>query len=131
MDLWAEVAPGCNVWYITRELYSSACLCISNRGILPVVVEVDLSEIRNVRVLSDGVEGRNLVARVSPQRTDMICGFVAQDEAQPMALEFHLRLVRPTSVAERLELGSVDDQTYASAKQQSLEIESWLKLRRR
>ncbi|KEG10012.1 hypothetical protein DQ04_04301020 [Trypanosoma grayi] len=38
MDLWQEVSPGCGVWYITRELYLSLCVCVANRSTAEVEV---------------------------------------------------------------------------------------------
>jgi hypothetical protein len=84
MDEWTEVLPpGSNVWIIPREMYSSVCLCVSNRTSEAQLVLVDCSGSRGVNLLaaeSDRIKDQPYaLRRVIPASQTEVVGVLSPD----------------------------------------------------
>ncbi|ORC86250.1 uncharacterized protein TM35_000291320 [Trypanosoma theileri] len=147
MDLWQEVSPGSGVWYISREIYLSVCICVANRTSNSVVVElrwnghptlsnaVILAPISNKYTTNkkndndksmkhSSSDTEITVTRViHPDNTVVLLTVSPADDSMPMTLDFQLNLldaVPPPSEDKRNVI------LFDNAVAQSRVVEEWL-----
>ncbi|KAH9597893.1 hypothetical protein LSM04_005253 [Trypanosoma melophagium] len=118
MDLWQEVSPGTGVWYISREVYLSVCICVANRSSNCVVVglrrtghpslsnvvilapiTVKYTENKNTdksidnKMENSSEMGINVSRVIHPQSTVVLITVSPADDSMPMTLDFQLDLL--------------------------------------
>lgn len=121
-DLWKEIVAGSNVWLISRELYSSLCICASNRSPFDTIVKVDTSGCKEVSVLCEWSDGKACCA-LEPGRTRIVAVLTPTTQDSEIVFEASCEM-STSSLPEEHGSKAIDDSVQLSNK-----IELWLQQR--
>lgn len=122
-ETWSRSSEGSDIWFIVRELYSSACVCVANRGSLSHWVRISTAKCGNASVLAidDSKDGNVVSVLLAPHQTTVALALSPKDPTEQMYID--VSVSQTTNVAESHHA----DIALRAAEASTLEIENWLK----